>query len=89
MSDRRPATTIGELDIHLGFLMEELKEVRSTLDQLATKEWVSAKIYDIETKIEANSPKSIWKRSTELAVGFVAVSAAFALAVKIIKWMGI
>lgn len=86
MSDRRPAQTIGELDIHLGFVMDELRDMRGTLDRLATKEWVSAKITDLEVKIEANTPRSVWKRITDMAVGVTALAAMFGVVVAIVKW---
>jgi len=86
MSDRRPATTIGELDIHLGFVMDELRDMRGTLDRLATKEWVSAKISDLEVKIEANTPRSVWKRITEMAVGVTALAAMLGVVVAVVKW---
>lgn len=37
MSDRRPATTIPELDVHLGYLQAAIKEVQSTISVMATK----------------------------------------------------
>ena len=86
MSDRRPAQTIGELDIHLGFVMDELRDMRGTLDRLATKEWVSTKIADLEVKIEANTPRSLWKRVTEMAVGVTALAAMLGVVVAIVKW---
>lgn len=86
MSDRRPAQTIGELDIHLGFVMDELRDMRGTLDRLATKEWVSTKIADLELKIEANTPRSVWKRITEMAVGVTALAAMLGVVVAIVKW---
>lgn len=86
MSDRRPAQTIGELDIHLGFVMDELRDMRGTLDRLATKEWVSTKIADLEVKIEANTPRSLWKRVTEMAVGVTALAAMLGVVVAVVKW---
>ena len=86
MSDRRPAQTIGELDIHLGFVMDELRDMRGTLDRLATKEWVSTKIADLEVKIEANTPRSLWKRVTEMAVGVTALAAMLGVVVAAVKW---
>ena len=86
MSDRRPAQTIGELDIHLGFVMDELRDMRGTQDRLATKEWVSTKIADLEVKIEANTPRSLWKRVTEMAVGVTALAAMLGVVVAVVKW---
>ena len=59
MSERRPATTIGELDIHLGFIMEELKAVRDQqremLTILATKNEVDEKIRALSERIDKES----------------------------------
>lgn len=53
MSDnRRPATTIGELDIHLGHVMDELKHLNGRIDQLATTAWVADQLRVRDEKIQ-------------------------------------
>jgi hypothetical protein len=37
MTERRPATTIGELDIHLSHVQEALAEFRNSMATMATK----------------------------------------------------
>lgn len=91
IAERRPATTIGELDIHLGFLMEELRDIRqrqeSMVNMLATKQEVADQIADLKAKIEANSPRSFWKRITEMAVGVVAVCTAIGFLVAVFRFL--
>ena len=69
VSERRPATTIGELDIHLGNVMEKLSEVQATLSTLATRNYVDEQVRLVNEKIHAAKP------STQLA-SFAKVAAA-------------
>jgi len=91
MIERRPATTIGELDIHLGFIMEELRDVRAQqgamLAKLATKEEVAEQIGELRAKIEANAPRSFWKHVTEIAVGVVALCTAVGFIIAVFRFM--
>ena len=91
MTERRPATTIGELDIHLGFLMEELRDIRqrqeSMVSMLATKQEVADQIAALKTQIEANSPRSFWRRTTEMAVGIVAICTAVGFFVAVFRFL--
>jgi hypothetical protein len=91
MTERRPATTIGELDIHLGFLMEELRDIRqrqeSMVSMLATKQEVADQIAALRTQIAENSPRSFWKRLTEIAVGIVAMSTAVGFFVAVFRFL--
>lgn len=91
MIERRPATTIGELDIHLGFLMEELRGMKAQQDfmlqKLATKEEVAKQIGELRDKVEANSPRSFWKRITEIAVGVVALCTAIGFIIAVFRFM--
>lgn len=91
MIERRPATTIGELDIHLGFLMEELRDIKAQqgamLNKLATKEEVAEQIAELREKIDAQSIRSFWKRLTEIAVGIVALSTAVGFIIAVFRFM--
>ena len=91
IAERRPATTIGELDIHLGFLMEELREMRkrqdSMVQMLATKQEVADQIAELREKIAENSPRSFWKRVTEIAVGVVAICTATGFLVAVFRFL--
>lgn len=42
MSDRRPATTIQELDVHLGYLQVAIKDLQGTVSAMATKRDIEA-----------------------------------------------
>lgn len=91
MPERRPATTISELDLHLGYLMEELREMRSQqqemMHKLATKEEVATQIHELRQQIEANSPRSFWKGLTEIAVGVTALATATGFVIAIFGFL--
>lgn len=91
ISPRRPATTIGELDIHLGFLMEELRTIRTQQDammqQLATKQEVADLKKDLDAKILANSTSTLWRRATEIAVGVAAICTAIGFMIAVFKFL--
>jgi hypothetical protein len=91
IAERRPATTIGELDIHLGFLMEELREMRSQqqemIQNLATKAEVATQIATLRQEISDNSPRSFWRRLTEIAVGVVAVCTAVGFVIAVFRFL--
>ena len=98
ISPRRPATTIGELDIHLGFIMEEMRGMRAQqealrvqqeamMQQLATKQEVAALKEDLDAKISANSAGAWWKRLTEISVGITAFAAAVGVIIAILRYL--
>lgn len=93
ISPRRPATTIGELDIHLGFLMEELRAIReqqgTMLQQLATKQEVADLKKDLDAKISANSAGAWWKRLTEISVGITAFAAAVGVVIAVFRFFNL
>ena len=89
MSERRPATTIGELDIHLGFIMDELRDVRARVDGmvslLATKAELHSEVQSIRKEMHENSLRSFWRRLTEFFVGVTALAAVVGLVVAVAK----
>ena len=91
IAERRPATTIGELDIHLGFVMEELREMKAQhehmLQKLATKAEVAEQIAELKRQIEENSPRTFWRKTTEIAVGVVALCTATGFAIAVFRFM--
>jgi hypothetical protein len=91
MPERRPATTISELDLHLGYLMEELREMRNQqqemVHKLATKEEVATQINELKQQIAANSPRSFWKGLTEIAVGITALATAVGFIIAIFRFL--
>lgn len=78
------------VDIHLRMIVRELREIKGTqdamLDKLATKVEVTEKIAFLQKQIDAITPRSIWKRMTEIAVGVTALSACAGVIVAIVKW---
>lgn len=91
IAERRPATTIGELDIHLGFLMDELKTMReqqdSMLRMLATKQEVSELRAELEAKIKNGSFSSFFRRLTEIAIGVTAVCTAVGFVIAVMRFI--
>lgn len=91
IQERRPATTIGELDIHLGFVMDELKEMReqhdSMLRMLATKQEVSDLRADLELKIKNGSLTAFLRRLTEIAVAITAVCTAAGFVFAVLRFV--
>lgn len=74
MTDRRAATTIGELDIHLSNLMDEVRSIKGKIDLLATKTWVDdelkrrdARLDTLAIAMTAASAGSKLKRAAEVA----------------------
>ena len=49
MSDRRPATTIPELDVHLGYLQAAIRDLQSSVSSMATKDDITALAARMET----------------------------------------
>jgi hypothetical protein len=91
MTERRPAGTIGELDIHLGFVMQELKDMRDKVDKmmsmLATKEELAREIAILRSEIQDQAPKTLWKNLTGVAVGITAIAGAFAVIVAVFRYL--
>ena len=61
MSERRPATTIGELDVHIGYLQQEIKSVATALSGMATKadiEAITKRMDEMATKTMLDSEVS-------------------------------
>jgi regulator of replication initiation timing len=90
ITERRPATTIGELDIHLGFLMEEVTQMRQEHDKmmamLATKQEVAEKVAELKAMINGNSVGAFWRRLTEISVGVVALCTAVGFIVAVVHF---
>ena len=92
IAERRPATTIGELDIHLGFVMDELKEMReqheTMLRMLATKQEVADLRTELEAKIRNGSFSAFLRRLTEIAVAVTALCTAAGFVYAVLKYVG-
>lgn len=102
MSERRAATTIGELDIHLGNVQESIRELRDSVANMATKEDIKSltarmdnfatkeELRKVEERLSADSAPSLFWRwvagAQKLAAAFTVVAAACALIVGIIRY---
>lgn len=80
MTERRPATTIGELDIHLGFIMEELRGLRTQqqemLQLLATKRELDEKIAALNLRIDQESATMFFNKMKNVAIWITVIAAA-------------
>lgn len=87
MTERRPATTIEGLDIHLWHVMEKLIAVEERLGRMVTVDHMNAEIQQLRKELKEQAPQTIWRRMTEIAVGLTAVAGAFAVVVAIFRFL--
>jgi hypothetical protein len=93
MSERRPATTIGELDIHLSHVMDAITRLNDRVDRLATTDWVTeqlrerdARLTNLAGQIQGASVTTRLKRAAEIVqqvsiiVGCIGALGAFIVA---------
>lgn len=67
MSDRRAATTIGELDIHLGNVQAAVSQLVGAVSKMATKDdlqIITEKMSALATKEELRLAEARWARET-------------------------
>ena len=83
VSDRRPATTIGELDIHLGNVMEQIAQlsknvdgVKESLSRLATRDYVDDQVRLVKETIHQSRPTTQLKSLAGI-VGSILVLVTF------------
>ena len=103
MNERRPAQTIGELDIHLSNVQSRLAEIAQTMNsmatkadvtriesamaQLATKAEVAAEIQAVRDEVNRSKPGTILRK---FLIGCTAVAggaAAFGIVLEIVRWV--
>lgn len=89
MTERRPATTIGELDIHLGFIMEKLNSIESRQAEmmtiLATKSEVEEQIKALNKRIDEESYGAFMDKIQRVAKWVAVVAAGVGVVVAIAK----
>lgn len=85
MSERRPATTIAELDLHLSYVQRDLAEVSRALAAMATKADIQDILERMKTfatreelqrlrdQVEADKPSSRLKRWATVATHIMAI----------------
>lgn len=83
MSERRPATTIGELDIHLSNVMDTLSQLQATskstqdmISRLATREYVDDQVRQVRDTIHQSKPTTQLKSLAGI-VGSILVLVTF------------
>lgn len=87
MSDRRSATTIGELDTHLGYVLDNLSDLREAVSNMATRSEIEklagrldlmatrAELKAIESRLDGESMGSRFSRAASLAAKLLTVIA--------------
>jgi hypothetical protein len=102
MTERRPAQTIGELDVHLSHVQSRLAEmallmqtmatkndvtrIESAMSQLATKAEVAAEIHAIREEVNRIKPANILRQFVLLCAAVAAVGALFGLLRELVTW---
>lgn len=102
MSERRAATTIGELDIHLSNVQSAVERLTAAMGQMATKDDVrelsdrmstfatKAELAEVARKLESDSaPSTFWRlveRFTKLGGAFAVGVALFGMLAVIVRY---
>ena len=103
MTDRRPAQTIGELDIHLSNVQSRLADIahvmqgmatksditriESTMAQLATKAEVAAEIKAIRDEVHRTNPGTLIRRFAVACAAIAGGAAAFGILLEVFRWI--
>ncbi|MFN6251747.1 MAG: hypothetical protein ACK4Y5_06670 [Acetobacteraceae bacterium] len=103
MSDRRPAQTIGELDIHLGNVQARLAEIAHVMNgmatkhdvtrieaamaQLATKAEVAAEIKAIRDEVHRSKPATLLRNFMVACAAIAGGAAGFGIVLEIFRWL--
>ena len=88
MSERRPAQTIGELDIHVGNVQETQKQLLDRLSLMATKSDLDAvinRIIALEERVEQQTVTSWFNKTTNVILRLGAVGGVIGAAWVAIK----
>jgi hypothetical protein len=103
MSERRPAQTIGELDIHLGNVQSRLTDIahvmqgmatksditriEATMAQLATKAEVAAEIKAIRDEVHQSKPGTLIRKFMVACAAVAGGAAAFGIVLEVFRWI--
>jgi hypothetical protein len=90
MIERRQATTIGELDIHLGNVMSQIEQlsrnvegVQQAVARLATRDYVDDQVRLVNERIHAAKPTTQLGNLAKAASGLLAIIAVLAFAYEV------
>lgn len=102
MTERRPAQTIGELDIHLSNVQSRLVEIQHVMQgmatksdvtrieaamaQLATKAEVAAEIKAIRDEVQRSKPATLLRNFMVACAAFAGGGAALGLMIELFRW---
>lgn len=102
MTERRPAQTIGELDIHLSNVQSRLVEIQHVMQgmatktdvtrietamaQLATKAEVAAEIKAIRDEVHRSKPATLLRNFMVACAAFAGGGAALGLMIELFRW---
>lgn len=96
MHERRPATTIPELDVHLGYVQQALKELQGAVENMATKQDITRlaermntfatkeELARLEAKLDGETTESKLKRMAGLATSIMSI-----IALCVAVWAGV
>lgn len=103
MSERRPAQTIGELDIHLSNVQSRLSDIAHVMNtmatkhdvtrietamaQLATKAEVAAEIKAIRDEVHRSKPATLLRNFMVACAAFAGGAAALGVALEVFRWI--
>ena len=101
MSERRPAQTIGELDIHLSNVQLRLSEIalamqgmatkadvdriEKSMAQLATKAELDAEVKAIRDELQRTRPGTLLKQAVTLLAAVAIAATVFGIAAEIFR----
>lgn len=103
MNDRRPAQTIGELDIHLSNVQSRLAEIATTMHgmatkhdvtriesamaQLATKAEVAAELKAIREEVHRAKPATLLRNFMVACAAIAGGAAGFGIVLEVFRWV--
>lgn len=103
MNERRPAQTIGELDIHLSNVQSRLVEIQHVMQgmatksdvtrieaamaQLATKAEVAAEIKAIRDEVQRSKPATLLRNFMVGCAAIAGGGAALGLLIELSRWI--
>lgn len=83
-----PVQSMEAVDLHLRLIVQQLNEIKSTLNDLATRKYVDEEFARVDAKIKNGSFSTFLRRLTEIAVATTAVCTAAGFVYAIVKYIG-
>ena len=67
MSERRPATSIAEIDVHIGYIQQQLRDMSDSLSEMATKtdiDELKQQMSGYATRAELDAARAEWREKS-------------------------